>query len=1134
MFSTVGKSDLYQANITRYFQDQETEKAVFSESNQIEDRISKLFCLSLRNPNTMKSCCQDENDVKPNFGVDQLPHPESPRGQRWGGATGMCEMQVLTQPQTSKIQECLRMQTPQVHLSSLPKERQKQKYEKNEKLTRIERDYDEYLKKVWCKYVEKNCCSGGQTKKADEVWPPALPPPPSLPAMATSLSPGGQPCAMAGSPTGNLPHNADTSTNSAIACSLPGPQLDADQSPVAGRGRGIPRTPPVRLPGLARGNNMGGGGPSDPGGGRGGGGGGAPDGQAGQDQQQQPQQQDLVIRTSPTIWGVVGPPSAEKCLQAWYSRFNELYDEIETKFSSIPPKQRFEWIGANVEGGQWNQAAINQQFLAMMVVHICTRDLPGSHPYHGYVDFFEFDNNYKLIDASIDYSIKFCLSGVNFNNPLERFSSLDQLDPGTIPPEVNLRSGLIILMKMIEDIVNQPLKVSVEFTFDNGNATPATTIFRSDYITDTLHKALAKVSFVFHNIFSAQHAAYVLADKLEGINDDSIGDLEELHCDMVTDASLAGANADVVDRARSMAKRMMKTTNEARRAYRTYEAAVSKVSDEGAITATAAQRVFADMDMLIKFFRNESSSELAWIKAPNKFSTVKCQVTVGGATMKTTENPSRLWVPYAWTPVDASILKAKETVEKVLDVLKMRDTAPSVPVPLSFPESSRVFQSSVDPPKPVYPMKLLKDALYFRQSYSSSDVDEETPVYILEDFLIKTKEYVTQIQDSQWKYGVVLSSDHCVLLEDLTKMKTSLTGMIKLRDEEKRRLENEQRELAKTLQVSKPVHLLPSGVNVGQYLFYHEQFKCSNKMSRVLKLRETLPRELLPRVENEVCPDAILKLISDLFLNQDYLIPVARREVEKQRNCPRPHSDEERSSYNAIFGLIQRLKQAGLESKLDFTMMGLSLQKLSRVRQDSFEEKWLMKSIELEGQPMEVIEEEKRKLFVAFITLNENLLVRRQLQNSIMKADEEKGKGKLPRGEKAFTVRVTKHEKRVAKGGVGSGQGVAQDKDDLQCPVCGDKGGHPRTRGARIGKSAKSVARCQQFRDMPQDQKLGLIDRIGCSRCLTYGSHNNKTCQLPAETHWLQHDSCSEKAGSHHPSVCPSRPQASTTSFGSQ
>ena len=161
MFSTVGKSDLYQANITKYFQGQETQKAVFSESNQIEDRISKLFCLSLRNPNTMKSCCQDENDVKPNFGVDQLPHPESPRGQRWGGATGMCEMQVLTQPQTSKIQECLRMQTPQVHLSSLPKERQKQKYEKNEKLTRIERDYDEYLKKVWCKYVEKNCCSGG-------------------------------------------------------------------------------------------------------------------------------------------------------------------------------------------------------------------------------------------------------------------------------------------------------------------------------------------------------------------------------------------------------------------------------------------------------------------------------------------------------------------------------------------------------------------------------------------------------------------------------------------------------------------------------------------------------------------------------------------------------------------------------------------------------------------------------------------------------------------------------------------------------------------------------------------------------------------------------------------------------------
>ena len=190
-------------------------------------------------------------------------------------------------------------------------------------------------------------------------------------------------------------------------------------------------------------------------------------------------------------------------------------------------------------------------------------------------------------------------------------------------------------MKMIEDISNQSLKVSVEFTFDNndGDPAPATITFHPDYITNTLHKALTKVSYVFHNVFLAQHAAYILADKLEGINDDNVGDLEEVHCNMV-----AGDSDDIVDRARNMAKKMMKMANEARRAYRTYEGAVSKVCEEGAVTATTAQRTFADMDMLIRFFRNESSSEVAWIKTPNKFSTVKCQITVGSTTMKTTEN----------------------------------------------------------------------------------------------------------------------------------------------------------------------------------------------------------------------------------------------------------------------------------------------------------------------------------------------------------------------------------------------------------------------------------------------------------------------------------------------------------------
>merc|ERR1712233_45525 len=108
---------------------------------------------------------------------------------------------------------------------------------------------------------------------------------------------------------------------------------------------------------------------------------------------------------------------------------------------------------------------------------------------------------------------------------------------------------------------------------------------------------------------------------------------------------------------------------------------------------------------------------------------------------------------------------------------------------------------------------------------SAEEVNEETPVYLLEDWVAKIVVYVEQIQEFQWQHEVTLSTEHASLLEALEATKTNLAGIIKARSESKRKREVEERELARTLQVSKPVELLATGANISNWLFYHDQFK---------------------------------------------------------------------------------------------------------------------------------------------------------------------------------------------------------------------------------------------------------------------------------------------------------------------
>ena len=971
------------------------------------------------------------------------------------------------------------------------------------KLKNIENQFDKYLNDVWNKYM----CE----QHLNELQPPRCP---DICGRQHLVGDGGR------EPAGD--HRQ-----------LPDPTLQQVLVPVQ-----LPVGHPVQLP--ASGGERGGGGGQyqqllnqipdltlrarvplhdDPGG-NGGGGGGGGDGEPPQPAAADgAAPSDLLIKISPQRWGCDAAMHTQETVQSsWYTRFNELYNHI-TDGPVIAPGFSFEWEDPTQPDPSrpWTPAKINQQFLGMLLVHIATRDLPGSSRQHSYIDFFSWRDHNDFLGTSLDYNLKNCLSGVNLDDPTERFSPGD-LDATVVPTEVNLRSGLVIAFRMLEDLSSRNYRVRVEYKFGNPERDqPVALVMDSDLIKK-VHKALGDVSLVLHNVFVVQKIADNLGLMLEEVTEEKIGELEELHCDFVVGAA-------TVEEVRIRAQSALKITNQVRRMYKHYETTIVKISEENIITQAQAQRTFNDVDLLIRFLRNHSSQELPWVRSPSRYTTVKTQVTFSGVGLKVTENPSRMMVPIAVTAVNAHITRIKDIVQKLLD--GVADQVPtSRPASKAASVERELSSSSAERKKPLYPAKLLRDAKDFQRKISSEELDEETPLYLFEDWMTKTTVYIQQIQEFEWKHEISLSSEHAILLEELKALKTNMAGLIKSRNESKRKREVEERELARTLQVSKPVDLLPNGANISNWLFYHDQFKSCSKMSRVLKIKETLPKELLPRVQNELCPDTILKLLKSIYLSEDYLIPLSRREVEKQKNFPKPNSPEEKKSFVAIWGLIQRLTQAGLERKLDFTMIGLSLSKLSRFRQENFEEKWVERQEELEGEPVEVLEREKQKLFISFIKIQENLLVRRQLQTSILKEDE------LPKREKAFTVRTTKHEKRFAK--PEGGGAAAFGGEDYRCPVCSQKGGHPRTTGSRVGCSARTLSRCQKFRQKPQGEKLPLIKRLGCERCMSVGSHGIQECQLPADTSWLKHDTCASAPGSHHPSVCPTRPWPAPASSSSQ
>ena len=379
-----------------------------------------------------------------------------------------------------------------------------------------------------------------------------------------------------------------------------------------------------------------------------------------------------------------------------------------------------------------------------------------------------------------------------------------------------------------------------------------------------------------------------------------------------------------------------------------------------------------------------------------------------------------------------------------------------------------------------------------------------------------------EVQKVKWQ-GVRLNSDHEEVLKNLNLFRPTLTSIIGEHKQEERNEEARQREMAKNISMSKPPQLDDQGTNIVEFLQFHSVFSSASPLARAIKLRSGLSKTLQARTANITDPEAIIKILSDLFLQQDVLIPKSLMPVQALRCAPGCNSSMEAEAYSTINCFISKLRAQNLIHKLDYTTMQICLSKLSKTRLDDFERTWIVEQNKIKHLSDSEQEDKKREIFLDFIYVNEQLIHRRLLQNTMQDKDS---KDKHTR-DKVFStqIRQTKYDKKQNRNSSQDGSGGASSTgSQLVCPFsqCMKIGGHPNIRG----KSAKCLGRCPVLRQTPFSGRIALMKSVhGCLRCLQWG-HELSECTLDPNLDWLQEghgDGCNETEGQHHPSVCPER-----------
>ena len=800
----------------------------------------------------------------------------------------------------------------------------------------------------------------------------------------------------------------------------------------------------------------------------------------------------LVIKIDPSDYNVVDP--AEQTVEGCRAPF---IHNLKSLFEVVQGKDDFSWM----------EDKEVQQYLAMTVARIgCKGQIPGAAKKHEIDDFFECNDQGYVESSSIGFSMSSVLTGVSSTNPSQYFTPCDTLDEGPEPSEAVLRPAVVKLYHLIQDLSIKRIEVEVQYSFgiDPASGDPFRVIYDDTFIKGPLYQAVKKVSRNLNTMFNFQNKALEVSQALEALNEEAMEEFEAELCDFVLAPELTN-----LPNFKGNVQSLHQSVNQLKKGFRDYEYLGNEIYVDHCLTAAYATAQFKNQSHLVRFLKNDSSDSTPWLRFPRQWTSQKSQVTFKGEQLNIMASPSRLFVHRSTAHVDSITSKVGDMIKRALNAITQSNQAED---PLRVPPPVFAERVHADRPAPSYPHCLVTDASKLLIRLQKYDKLECAGTKQLEDFERTCIEMLKEFQQVQWKGGVVLHTKDQDLQVQLQTAKTYLGELLTKRKEEDKLKEVEQREISKSIAATKAPILDKDARNIMQFLDYHDTYKSANPLARCMKIREGLPDALKERVINETNPDSILSLLRRLYMAEDVILPLARAEIQALPNAPAVNSAQEGKAYACILSFVTKLQKSDLYERLDFSTITLAASKLSRVRQDTWDKDWLMRSQTMTGTSLRTQEDAKRDLFVEFLKLHDNLLQRRLLQTTL----QQKEKTEQTKHTKTFAtrgdLRETRYDKKRNKPADRNFKGPKQSSFD--CILCKKEGGHS-------SRGKKSLLGCPKLQEVNQAEKLSFIKKQNaCTRCLRWG-HTLENCFTKTSADFLQHDDCHE--GMHHPEICPNR-----------
>ena len=814
----------------------------------------------------------------------------------------------------------------------------------------------------------------------------------------------------------------------------------------------------------------------------------------------------LLIKVDPSLYGVSNPSDQthDNCYQESINFIAQLWKQVS--------------IDGHID---WFDHEPACHLLGFLVARHAKRGVIAGVEDDALDCLLRFNSTSEMVEAGLTISPESMACGVNYDNPALFFSPFDHLQKVQQPPEALLQSSLVTAVHLIQSLQDQQIEVTVEYRaslIEGSEDEQKLEVYNDVFLKGTFKEALQSVASQLQAVYTLQVFANDVSEHLNSLAEDELMQLDEEICtylmcpEMIDEQSL-----------KTTAQSMLKASNKLSRAFNMYERHALKTIRASVFYQEEVQDLFSNHDILASFMANDSSPSLPYIQYPEKYTSLGQVKATGEGGICSLAAPSRLHVPLHTTPIPAIIERVRSMVERTIQATQSRATTAAPPPPAASPAQSS------GPSIALYPHSLIEDAEMIVHKYCETQSIKETSIHELNIATQKCEKVSHQLQQLLWS-GLILRPSHRHVMDELSTTQAHISEALHIKKEAAKAKDIETRELSKAISSAKPVILAKDSSNILQFLQYHSTFSSANPLQRCLRLREALPEELRQRVLFEDDPDKILKFLKDMFLSEDFMLPLARAELTSLPLHPPVNSQQEKNAFTTILSFVLKLEKQDIIDRFDFSTIQQAVSRLSLIRQDDFERKWAEESLALEGKSHHNKESKKRDVFIKFIKLNEGLLCRRLMQKAIdekEKVDKPKPKDKTAehKKERAFNtdaVRVTRYDKRNSKYKSSSNKpdGKSDNKAD-ECKLCHLSGGHPSTK--QPSKAVSSLARCPQFRQTAQKDKLALLDQLkACQLCLSW-THQAPACRA-ATASWLYHECAKGQPNrTHNPWACPHR-----------